>query len=58
MIAAVKRYFRRGSQVVLEPANPDFTPILVDQYDDFAVLGRVAGLFRRFSDKPVAALAG
>lgn len=56
--AAVKRYFRRGGQVVLEPANPDFAPILVHEYDDFAVLGRVAGLFRRFSDKPVAAIAG
>ena len=46
--ATVKRYFARHDQVVLEPANPDFAPILVDEHDDFAVLGRVTGLFRRF----------
>jgi repressor LexA len=45
----VKRYFRRDDQVVLEPANSDYAPILVREYDDFTVLGRVAGLFRRFS---------
>ena len=47
--ATVKRYFRRGGQVVLEPANSDYAPILVREYDDFTVLGRVAGLFRRFT---------
>jgi repressor LexA len=47
--ATVKRYFRRGDEVVLEPANPSYAPILVREYDDFALLGRVAGLFRRFS---------
>lgn len=46
--ATVKRYFRRDNQVVLEPANTDYAPILVHQYDDFTVLGRVGGLFRRF----------
>jgi repressor LexA len=45
--ATVKRYFRRGDEVVLEPANADYAPILVREYDDFALLGRVAGLFRR-----------
>jgi len=51
--ATVKRYFRRDDQVVLEPANSDYAPILVRQYDDFTILGRVAGLFRRFSTQPV-----
>lgn len=51
--ATVKRYFRRGDQVVLEPANPDYAPILVHQYDDFTVLGRVAGLFRRIQNQPL-----
>jgi repressor LexA len=51
--ATVKRYFKRDEQIVLEPANPDFAPILVREYDDFAVLGRVAGLFRRITaDQP------
>jgi repressor LexA len=47
--ATIKRYFRRDDQIVLEPANSDYAPILVREYDDFAVLGRVAGLFRRIS---------
>ncbi|HET8656547.1 MAG TPA: transcriptional repressor LexA [Longimicrobiaceae bacterium] len=47
--AAVKRYFERDGEVVLEPANPDYAPILVHEYDDFAILGRVTGLFRRFT---------
>lgn len=45
----VKRYFKREHQVVLEPANPDYAPMLVNDFDDFAVLGRVTGLFRRFT---------
>lgn len=47
--ATVKRYFHRDDQIVLEPANTDFAPILVNGHDDFAILGRVGGLFRRFS---------
>ena len=45
----VKRYFANGSKVVLEPANSDFAPILVHEHEDFAILGRVSGLFRRFT---------
>jgi repressor LexA len=47
--ATVKRYFARDGQVVLEPANPDYAPILVDPEESFGVLGRVTGLFRRFT---------
>lgn len=56
--ATVKRYFRREEDVVLEPANPDYAPILVREYDDFTVLGRVAGLFRRVARKPEQAAIG
>lgn len=45
----VKRFFRRDEDIVLEPANHEFAPMLVQEYDDFEVLGRVTGLFRRFS---------
>ena len=47
--ATVKRYFERDGQVVLEPANTDFAPMLVGEDDEFAVMGRVTGLFRRFT---------
>ena len=47
--SAIKRYFERDGKVVLEPANPNYAPILVHEHEDFHVLGRVAGLFRRFT---------
>jgi repressor LexA len=52
--AAIKRYFARDGKVILEPANPDFAPILVNEHDDFCVLGRVSGLFRRYAREGAA----
>jgi repressor LexA len=54
----VKRYFRRDEQVVLEPANADYPPILVQEYDDFAVLGKVDGLYRRFTAEQTQTVGG
>ena len=56
--ATVKRYFARDGKVVLEPANPGYAPTLVHEYDDFAVLGRVSGLFRRFTTRHTSAIGG
>ena len=47
--ATVKRYFANGGQVVLEPANPSYAPVLVHDKNDFTVLGRVTGLYRRLT---------
>lgn len=47
--ATVKRYFANGGKVVLEPANTNYAPILVHEHNDFAILGRVTGLYRRFT---------
>lgn len=47
--ATVKRYFANGGKVVLEPANSNYAPILVHDTNDFAILGRVTGLYRRFT---------
>lgn len=54
--ATVKRYFRQEENVVLEPANPDYAPILIHEHEDFTVLGRVTGLFRRFTAEQTAAV--
>jgi len=54
--ATVKRYFARDGKVVLEPANTNYAPMLVHEYEDFAVLGRVTGLFRRFTAQQTAAI--
>ena len=56
--ATVKRYFERGGQVVLEPANTDFAPMLVSETDDFGVLGRVTGLFRRITSEQTEVIGG
>jgi len=56
--STVKRYFRRDEEVVLEPANPDYAPILVREYDDFTVLGRVGGLFRQITARMTQAIGG
>ena len=56
--ATVKRFFRRDDAMVLEPANPTYAPILVNGEDDFAMLGRVTGLFRRFTAQHTEAVGG
>ena len=47
--STVKRYFAENGRVVLEPANTDYAPIIVNHHEDFTILGRVAGLLRRFT---------
>jgi repressor LexA len=46
--ATVKRYVSQKNRVKLEPANPDFKPIVVDRKSaDFRIAGKVIGLLRR-----------
>jgi repressor LexA len=45
--SAVKRYFEHDGDVILEPANPNYPPIRVREHEDFTILGRVTGLYRR-----------
>jgi repressor LexA len=42
--ATVKRYYREADAVRLEPANPDYDPIITR---DVEVIGRVIGVFRK-----------
>jgi len=44
----IKQYYDRDGEVVLMPANPDHPPIVVREIRDFAVLGKVVGLYRTF----------
>ena len=47
--ATVKRFRQRRNQVVLEPENPEFEPILVDPArQDFRIIGVVVGLLRNY----------
>ena len=45
--ATVKRFFREGDRVRLQPENASMEPIYADEHVDFAILGKVVALFRR-----------
>lgn len=47
--ATVKRYYREGDRIRLDPSNPDMDPIYVSASDgrDTAILGRVVGVYRQ-----------
>lgn len=55
--ARVKRYFLRAGELVLEPANRDYPPILVREREDCVVAGRVTAVFRRLRTPQVAAVS-
>lgn len=44
--ATVKRFHRRGRQIVLQPENPAHAPIRLDSKDEVRILGRVTGVVR------------
>ena len=52
--AAIKVYSCRDGTVVLSPANPNEREIVVQPGDDFAVLGKVCGIFRPFHEAQLA----
>jgi repressor LexA len=48
--ATVKRFTHRDEHITLVPANPDEREIVVQPGDDFAVLGKICGIFRPFQE--------
>ncbi len=47
--ATVKTYHREKDKIVLEPANPDFKPVIIDNKNgDSALIGIVVGLLRNY----------
>ena len=45
--ATVKRFYRRGSKIQLQPANEKHKPIVVSK-GEFRIQGRVVGVYRNF----------
>jgi repressor LexA len=43
--ATVKTFRKTSSKVVLEPANPKYQPIVVNENQDFRIIGKVVGVF-------------
>jgi len=48
--ATIKSYTHRNGKVVLVPANPAEREIVVENGDDFAIVGKVCGVFRPFQE--------
>ena len=53
--ATVKRLAVESGQVELRPANPRYRPILVGGENDFRIVGKVVGIWRRPAKKRVRA---
>ena len=49
--ATVKRFYKKGRKVILQPANPSYEPIVFEGEDarTCTVLGRVVGIIRKYS---------
>lgn len=48
--ATIKRYMPGGAQVILQPENETFKPIVVThESGEFSIAGKVVGLMRRFA---------
>ena len=45
--ATVKRFFRDGDRVRLQPAHPTMPPLTVADGEPFAILGKVVAVFRK-----------
>jgi repressor LexA len=50
--ATVKTLTHKDGKVVLRAANPNDRDIAIEPGDDFALLGRVCGVFRPFCEQP------
>jgi repressor LexA len=48
--ATIKTYTLRDGHVVLVPANPEEHEIVVNDGDNFAIIGKVCGVFRPFQE--------
>jgi repressor LexA len=46
--ATLKRFYREGDQVRLQPENPNYQPIIVREEDgEFSIVGKVVGIYRQ-----------
>ena len=44
--ATLKRFQRKGNQIILKPANPKYEPIIVSK-GEFRILGKATGVIRK-----------
>jgi repressor LexA len=46
--ATVKRFWRHGNRIELQPQNPNYAPIPLRKADNAAIIGKVVGLLRGY----------
>ena len=46
--ATVKTYYKENDHIRLQPENDYMEPIIVDNMDNFQILGKVFGVFRLY----------
>jgi len=46
--ATVKRFYRKGAEIVLKAENPAMGPIRVDGASELEIVGRVVSVIKRF----------
>lgn len=47
--ATVKRFWRHGNRIELQPQNPNYAPIPLRKSDNAAIIGKVVGLLRGYA---------
>lgn len=52
--ATLKKYYPRTDHIELQPANPDYEPIIVEPQEDFRIQGVVLYVFRSYDRAPVS----
>lgn len=46
--ATLKRFYREGNQIRLQPENPNYDPIIVREGDgELSIVGKVVGIYRQ-----------
>lgn len=45
----VKRFFRKNDKIQLIPENENYLPLIINNRDNFSIIGRVLGVFRWFN---------
>lgn len=47
--ATIKRFFKEGNRIRLQPEHPTMSPILVEPNQPFTILGKVVAVFRQLA---------
>lgn len=47
--ATMKRFFRKENKVTLVPENEKYSPIEVENLEEFSIVGKVVGVFRTYN---------